>query len=165
MALPRDEIDRRMAEFMAVCRREGIKLTYQRMEIFRETASTEEHPDAETIYHRIRERLPTVSLDTVYRTMYLLEKLNLISRVNILCERTRFDANTSPHHHFVCSKCGRLKDFYSTGLDDFQIPTEVQSWGVVKSVHLELRGVCSACDRSEDSIDPGGRTTGYSDTR
>ena len=164
MGLKREEIERRMDDFMEVCRREGIKLTHQRIEVFREAASSEEHPDAETIYNRIRTRLPTVSLDTVYRTLYLLEKLNLLSRVNILCERIRFDANMAPHHHFLCSRCGLLRDFTASGLENFQIPAEVQSWGDVDTIHVELRGICSECAGSNISANPDTQKTGISNT-
>ena len=64
---------RRVAEFVAACRRQGVKATHQRTEILRELAGTEEHPDAETIHERVRQRIPALSLDTVYRTLKLLE--------------------------------------------------------------------------------------------
>jgi len=145
MGLSHEEIDRRMAAFMEVCRREGVKVTHQRMEIFREVASTEEHPDAETIHRRVRRRFPTVSLDTVYRALSLLEKLRLLSRVHVVSERARFDANTQPHHHYVCSRCGTIRDFYSEEAYGIQIPAEVSSWGSVNSMRMELEGICSRC--------------------
>jgi Fur family transcriptional regulator, peroxide stress response regulator len=145
MGLTREEIECRMAAFLEACRREEVKVTFQRMEIFREVASTEEHPDADRVYTRVRKRIPTVSLDTVYRTLALLEKLHLISRVHVLSERTRFDANTRPHHHFVCTRCGLIRDFSSPETDHFEVPHEVRSWGSVDSVHLELRCICSPC--------------------
>jgi len=88
---------------MDVCRRSGHKVTHQRLEIFREVAATDEHPDVETIHERVRRRLPTVSIDTVYRTLRLLVDLGLASTVLTDQERMRYDANTNPHHHFVCT--------------------------------------------------------------
>ncbi len=117
MNLSPQEIDRRMSAFIDACRKEGVKVTHQRMEVFREVASTEEHPDVETIHRRVRKRVPTISLDTVYRAVAFLEKLNLISRVHVGSERSRFDGNTQPHHHFVCSRCGLIRDFYSAEAD------------------------------------------------
>jgi Fur family peroxide stress response transcriptional regulator len=126
-------------------------MTHQRMEIFREVAKTDEHPDAETIYTRVRRRIPVISLDTVYRTLTTFEKLGVVSRVYALCDRARFDALTSPHHHFVCAQCGMLRDFWSPEADALGIPEEVQSWGVVKSIHVEVRAVCSKCaNRKKD---------------
>ena len=56
-----------------------MKLTHQRMEIFREVARTADHPDAQTVYERVRKRVPAVSLDTVYRNLWLLSDLGLLS--------------------------------------------------------------------------------------
>ena len=74
MKIKAKELERRSKAFSNACRRYGLKSTYQRAEIYRELASTEEHPDVETIYARVRSRIPAVSLDTVYRTLRLLEK-------------------------------------------------------------------------------------------
>ena len=120
MSLTPEEIDRRVSEFTEACRREGIKLTYQRLVIFKEIAGTEEHPDAETVYRRVRRKLPTISFDTVYRATSTLEKLNVISRLHIQSDRMRLDANTRPHQHFICRKCGMVRDVYISGLEHFK---------------------------------------------
>jgi Fur family peroxide stress response transcriptional regulator len=145
MGVDQHEIERRIAVFADVCASAGIRMTHQRMEVFREVAKTDEHPDAETIYGRVRRRIPTISLDTVYRTLTMLETLGVVSRVYLLCDRARFDAVITPHHHFVCRSCGMLRDFVSTEADKLRIPPEVQSWGVVKSIHVEVRAICSKC--------------------
>jgi Fur family transcriptional regulator, peroxide stress response regulator len=153
MALTPKEIDARMAAFLDACRRENVKVTHQRMEVFREVACTEEHPDADRVYKGVRTRVPTVSLDTVYRTLSLLEKLRVVSRVHVLSERSRFDANTVPHHHFVCARCGLIRDFSTPELNSLEIPAEVRSWGTVESVHLELRGECTECATTQEPAD------------
>jgi len=145
MAVAPKEMEGRMEAFMDACRRSGMKATHQRIEIFREIARTEEHPDAETIYRRVRQRIPTISLDTIYRTLYRLEAEGLISRVEVLSDRARFDANTDRHHHFVCTRCGLVRDFYSRDLDDYRAPSEVRKWGDISTTHMELRGVCATC--------------------
>ena len=137
--------DRGMADFADLCRRRGIKATHQRTEIYRELARTTEHPDVETIYRRVRKRIPMIALDTVYRTLRALEEKGSISRVCALADRTRFDANTDRHHHFVCTGCGLVRDFYSSELDGFSAPKEVAALGAVKSIHVELRGMCKKC--------------------
>lgn len=145
MAVSEEEIDARIAAFVAACQRADIRMTHQRMEIFKEVAKTDEHPDAENIYIGVRRRIPVISLDTVYRTLTTLEKLGVISRVYALCDRARFDAFTAPHHHFVCTECGILRDFSCVEAYELPIPQEVQSWGIMKSVHVELRAICLKC--------------------
>jgi Fur family peroxide stress response transcriptional regulator len=147
MKMQAKDVEKRLKGFSEVCRRYGVKATHQRSEIFRELAGTNEHPDAETIYTRVRERIPAISLDTVYRTLRLIEKEGLISRVGSLGERTRFDADTDRHHHFVCTECGFIGDIYNEKWNNFRTPSGVKAMGTVNSVHVEVRGVCKACQR------------------
>lgn len=139
------QIEQRVGDFAAACRRQGIKATHQRLEILRELAATGEHPDAETIFRRVRKRLPSISLDTVYRTLRMLEEKSVIARVPSMKDRARFDANLDRHHHFVCAVCGRIDDFYSAALDGFVPPRAVADLGTVETVHVELRGRCRKC--------------------
>jgi len=147
MKIATEEIEKRTNQFFRVCRRSGVKATHQRSEIYRELARTGEHPDAETIYARVRKRIPAISLDTVYRTLRMLEQKGIISRVGSLGERTRFDANTDSHHHFICTKCGFIGDFYNGEWNDFRAPNDVMAMGIVNSIHVELRGLCKSCQR------------------
>ncbi len=146
MEIEKTEVEKRMAHFEAICRKKGVKLTHQRIQIYREVACTGDHPDAEQLFQRVRERLPTVSLDTVYRTLWLLNDLGLITTLRSNRERARFDANLSSHHHFVCGQCGFTRDFYSTELDNFTLPYSVfNSLGKIETTHIEVRGVCRYC--------------------
>jgi len=139
------DIASRMERFERVCREAGAKLTHQRMEIFREVAATGDHPDAETIHQRVRDRLPTVSLDTIYRTLWLLVDLGMVKTLGSGRERARFDANLDPHHHFVCVKCGLTRDFYSKDFDALALPDSLGEIGRVEATHVEARGVCLDC--------------------
>ncbi len=127
MKTEKQEIEQRIGHFEKVFRDSGVKLTHQRLEIFREVAKTGDHPDAETVHMRLRKRLPTVSLDTVYRTLWLLKDLGLIATLGSHHHRARFDANLEQHHHFVCIRCGLTLDFYSDAFDELRFPgnTEV----------------------------------------
>lgn len=145
MKIKKKEVEQRMKNFETVCRDEGIKLTHQRMEIFREIAQTDDHPDADQVFQRVRGRIPTVSLDTVYRTLWLLNDLGLVVTLSSSRERARFDANLQSHHHFVCGQCGFTRDFYSNDLDNIKLPASISSLGEVEATHVEVRGVCREC--------------------
>lgn len=142
---PSNELNHRMEQFKEGLKRAGVKMTHQRLEVFREVAQSNEHPDAETIYEGVRQRVPTVSLDTVYRTLWLLRDLGLVGTLGVARERTRFDANMSSHHHFVCSRCGTTYDFYSRDFDELSVPDSVRELGHVENAQVEVRGVCRAC--------------------
>ncbi len=79
---------------------------HQRMELFLEVAQSADHPGVEKVYQGVRRRMPTVSLDTVYRTLGWLKELGLIKTLGPPRERTRFDANLCNHHDFVCVPAG-----------------------------------------------------------
>jgi Fur family peroxide stress response transcriptional regulator len=140
-----------MSHVEEVLRKSGLKMTHQRLEILREVFQTDNHPDAETIYRGVRERVPTVSLDTVYRTLWLLLDMGLINSLGPSRERVRFDANTQSHHHFVCRQCGTICDFCSTELDGLQIPEAVSDLGQGEKIHVEVRGLCRDCLKDKDS--------------
>jgi Fur family transcriptional regulator, peroxide stress response regulator len=145
MKVDRAETERRVARFMAAARKAGVKLTHQRLEIFREVASSLEHPDAETVYRAVHARMPTVSLDTVYRTLWTLSDLGLVSTLGLRHESVRFDGNPEKHHHYVCVRCGLTRDFESAELHALRLPGTVKVLGSVVSTHIEVRGVCASC--------------------
>jgi Fur family peroxide stress response transcriptional regulator len=148
-----------MERFERVCREAGAKLTPQRMEIFREVANTGDHPDAETIHRRVRDRMPTVSLDTIYRTLWLLVDLGMIQTLGAGRDRARFDANLDPHHHFVCVECGSTRDFYSKDFDALALPDSLREIGRVDATHVEARGVCLDCAGKGAKPHPGAEKT------
>jgi Fur family peroxide stress response transcriptional regulator len=149
------EVDRRVGRLKAECRAAGVKLTHQRLEVFREVAASLEHPDADTLFRRVRRRVPTVSLDTVYRTLWLLNDLGLIGTLGPRRESVRFDANLEHHHHYVCVRCGLVRDFQSAELNALQVPAAVSGLGRVCGTHVEVRGVCERClKRTRDSTHP-----------
>jgi Fur family peroxide stress response transcriptional regulator len=100
------EVERRVETFKEAAKKAGVKLTHQRLEIFREVAASLEHPSAEAVLKAVQPRMPTVSLDTVYRTLWLLNDLGLVSTLGPKRESVRFDANLAHHHHYVCVRCG-----------------------------------------------------------
>lgn len=151
MSVPATEIERRVALFSRALRTSGLRLTHQRLEVAREIAGSDSHPDVETIYLGVRERIPTISLDTVYRTVGALVDLGLVNRVNATAGPTRYDANAGLHHHFVCTRCGLIRDVSSNVLDKVEAPDETSTLGTVESVKVQLRGVCNACKRKETS--------------
>lgn len=146
MELRPENLKQRMDRFKQALKRAGVKLTHQRLEIFREVAKSGDHPDAEMIYKGVRERVPPVSLDTVYRTLWLLLDLGLINTLGPR-DRVRFDANTSSHAHFICKKCGMTRDFNCGEFDRHKVPDAVKILGKVETTHLELKGICRRCSK------------------
>ncbi len=138
---------RAMTHFLEACRDAGVRITPQRIEIFRELMGLDTHPDTETVHRRVRKKMPSISLDTVYRTLGLLEEKKLISRVGSLPGPARYEANPDPHHHFVCTACGSVSDVAQEAMGRLNIAEKVLPGCAVKSIHVEIRGLCSRCAR------------------
>lgn len=145
MTTNQDNLSIMMTEFENACRKADLKLTHQRLEIYHQLAMAEDHPSAEMLYRRITKRLPTMSLDTVYRTLATLEKYKLITRVQTLESHARYEAKMIRHHHAVCGRCGAITDFIWDSFDEVQIPEEIQKWGKVTKKNVTLEGVCHIC--------------------
>ncbi len=123
----------------------GIRLTPQRLEIFREISAAKDHPSAEILFERLKRRMPTISLDTIYRTLNTFENMGLIRKVHLLYDHARFDPDTSTHHHFLCIKCKKIIDFDWPDFDAFRLPENAGKFGRVLDQQVELRGICREC--------------------
>ncbi|MCX5742608.1 MAG: Fur family transcriptional regulator [Proteobacteria bacterium] len=147
-----EKVEQRLEHIKTVAKQAGVKLTHQRLEIFRELAATTAHPDADTLFRSVQHRVPTVSVDTVYRTLWMLHDLGLVTTLGPERDGIRFDANLDPHHHYVCVRCGLVADFESAALDALHVPDAVKQLGSIADAHIEVRGVCTSCQaaRADD---------------
>ncbi len=142
-----------LEQFQQAAKSAGVKITPQRLEVFCAVANSVNHPSADEIHRQLLHRLPTITLDTVYRTLWLLCDLGLIEPVSFRQGSIRFDANCLHHHHFTCLHCGLIRDFTSDCLSTLPIPVEVNEFGRGISLNIEIKGVCEACLKA--GIEPG----------
>ena len=108
--------------------------------------STNEHPSADWIYAKLKPEYPDISLGTVYRNLTLFKEQGLITSLGTVSGVERFDANTDPHVHFICSSCDAVMD-----LPEMTVPQELcrqaaqGTGGQVASCQLTFTGTCSQC--------------------
>src|SRR5918911_1435497 len=88
----------------------GQRVTPQRLVINRLLRERDRHVSADELLGAVEERLPNVSLPTVYSTLELLGELGLVRRVGPAGGRVLFDPRMDDHQHAVCSVCGRVED-------------------------------------------------------
>ena len=108
-------------------------------------ASTCDHPSAEDVYKRVQKRIPTIALDTVYRTLLTFEQFGVATRVHAFDDKARFDANVSPHQHLACTQCKSIVDFHWQDFQQMNAPAEAEKWGKVQSKYAVLKGICKQC--------------------
>lgn len=134
-----------LSNFKTSCRNAGLKVTHQRLEIYRELLTSSDHPTADILHQRIRNKLPTISLDTVYRTLATLADCDLISRIDTSESMARFEVSKVRHHHLICRGCGKIKDFTWPLIDQAELPDEVSAWGEINEKNLVVYGLCTQC--------------------
>lgn len=131
------------SEFEKLCRERGIRVTAQRLAVYRALAEDLAHPTAESVYTRLSKQLPGLSQATIYRTLQFFENENLIRKVSSPGAIGRFDANVEPHQHLVCRVCGTLEDISVPALHSAVIPRV--SGFTVEELDIRLVGRCEAC--------------------
>ncbi|MEK6285093.1 MAG: Fur family transcriptional regulator [Acidobacteriota bacterium] len=144
-----NEVDGWCSEFEKLCRSRGIRVTAQRLAVYRALAEDLAHPTAESVYSRLSKQLPGLSQATIYRTLLFLETENLIRRVSSPGSIGRFDANVDPHQHLVCRVCGTLEDISVPELHSAVLPKI--SGFTVEELDIRLVGRCEECSRSKSS--------------
>ncbi|MCI9338033.1 MAG: transcriptional repressor [Lachnospiraceae bacterium] len=108
-----------------------------------------DHPTADIIYTNVRRRNPSISLGTVYRNLTLLAKAGEISRLNMGDGVDRFDADTSPHYHLLCEKCGSVVDLELEDIGSVLQKAAAHFDGHVAGHVTYFYGTCPCCTKSE----------------
>lgn len=143
----------RLAHFVSTAKQAGVKMTHQRLEIFKAIIQSKDHPDAESLLARLKATMPLVSIDTIYRSLWLLADLGLITTLGKRSESIRFDGNMKPHHHFVCQRCAKILDFYNQDFDRLYSQLDQTQFGAFLSSQVEIRGICPKCLASATDSD------------
>ena len=102
---PRDD-----AELSELLRARGLRATSQRVVMHRLLRDSARHVSAEELLAEASEKLPGVSLPTVYATLELFEQLGIVRRVNGGGGTLLWDTRADAHHHMICRRCGRIED-------------------------------------------------------
>lgn len=119
-----------------------IKPSLQRIKIFDYLVSNKSHPTVDTIYKDLVNEIPTLSKTTVYNTLNLFMKKNIVTIITIEENEARYDANTTLHGHFKCEVCGEVYDF------DLNIPQpkdNILEGFETKERHIYFKGECKNC--------------------
>ncbi len=128
----------------------GIKLTPQRLAILEYLNGNRDHPSAEMIYKAVKEKFPMTSFATVYSTLEVLTKSGVISELKVDPERRRYDPETSPHHHLICTKCRKIVDINAEV--SIKIPDYLDREFEIHSRHIEFYGICQNCSKGGANI-------------
>ncbi|MCX7793806.1 MAG: transcriptional repressor [Thermodesulfovibrionales bacterium] len=135
-------------DFIQRCKSSGLKITPQRIAIYKEVLNSSKHPSADAIYSSIKKSHPHISFDTVNRTLLTFVKTGIIQIVEGSGDVRRFDPNINQHHHFYCAGCGAIMDFHDEKYDSLEIPDEIKKRFLVKKIRVVLEGYCEKCKKA-----------------
>jgi Fur family peroxide stress response transcriptional regulator len=140
-----EAVEAKMQAFREKCRQMGLKMTPQRLTVYRSLLETDEHPSAETVFRTVRALLPSISLDTVNRTLLTLSGMGVAFVVEGSGDAKRFDGNLESHQHFKCLRCKRIIDFQHEPFDEIDVPRKLRDRFAVLRKTVYLEGFCDRC--------------------
>lgn len=132
-------------EFRAFCAEHGLAATHQRQILFEVVQEMEGHPSPEEIYARVRRRIPSISLATVYKNLHLFIERGVVGEVSLHHSSLRVETNRATHHHLVCRGCRSITD-----LDEksFQLALKRSKFPAgfhIERMSVEVLGLCTDC--------------------
>lgn len=129
-----------------VLREKGYRLTPQRMLVSEALHNANNHISAEEIFEQLHARYPYSNISTVYRTLELMKRLNLVTETNFGEGRVRYHvAEKGHHHHLVCRTCGKTIDLNEPMLNPLK-GTLLQDYDFEADLrHLAIPGECGDC--------------------
>lgn len=141
-----------MNDITNIFKEKKLKLTPQRIAVYKFLQSTKEHPSAETIYKALQDEYPTMSLATVYKTLKTLVDVGLIQEINVGEGSFRYDGNAKSHPHIQCLNCGKVADI--DGISFSELNKKVQGFTDFEVIgnQVYFYGLCSACKNKDTGI-------------
>ncbi|MBR7155575.1 MAG: transcriptional repressor [Lentisphaeria bacterium] len=130
-----------------------MKRFVQREAILEELRSLSCHPTADELHRRLKERMPHLSLATVYRNLEQFSRAGLVLKLDCGGEMKRFDGNVMPHPHIRCPECGAVADV--DDLSVFELHERLLALlPILKcdTMGLEFSGRCQICKQQQNEV-------------
>ncbi len=129
--------------------KEGLRYTAQRQIIWDEIRSSDQHRDAEEIYFTLHHRGIRISRATIYRTIDVLVKNNMIDKLDVGDGRSRYEYNDKyiHHDHLICTSCGKIIEFHSKNIEKYQQQIAKKHQFQLNDHNHQLYGICKECNK------------------
>ncbi len=135
-----------MKKVLTMASRENF--SKKRMAILDTLTSTTVHPTAEWVYTKLKPEYTDLSLGTVYRNIKIFCAQKKAKSVGVINGQEHFDADMSPHSHFVCKECGMVLDVEKPLFDAnyFQMISRENGF-LIEEEEVMLKGLCKNCNK------------------
>ena len=122
-----------------------FRLTKQRREVFEVLTARRDHPTATEVFLRVKEKVPGISLATVYNCLETLTHNGLVKQVNLDRSPSRYCPNLDDHAHFHCESCGHISDIAIKDPLALEAGLSLPAGSEVHRTEIAIRGLCPAC--------------------
>ena len=136
-----------LSNFKDVLRKDGVKITPQRIAVLEEIVMDKGHRESEELYMAIKARKVHVSRATVYRTLDIIVKHGFARKLNLGDGKARYEPKIdSPHHdHMICNNCGEIIEFINDNIEKIQEEiAKHHQFKLQQHIH-QLFGICKKC--------------------
>ena len=135
-----------MDDLLLRLREKGYKMTPQRRAVVNALLESGKFPSAQKILDQVRQTIPDISLDTIYRNLALLVDLGLVQEIHLRGRESNvFEVVANHHHHLVCLGCGRTECLDHCPVDQQDIARAEKQGFQIVSHSLEYYGYCRKC--------------------
>ena len=134
-----------MNNISSIFREKKLKLTPQRIAVYKYLQRTKEHPSAEIIYKALQPEYPTMSLATVYKALKTLVEVGLVQEINVGEGNFRYDGNVCAHPHIQCVNCGKVDDVENVCFNDLNDKIRPYTKYEVLTNQVYFYGLCENC--------------------
>ena len=134
-------------EFRLMCARAGVAVTHQRQVIYEALRAMGGHPSPEEVYERVKAKVPSVSLATVYKNIHLFIESGVFREVSLHHGTLRVETNARPHHHLVCTACKSITDIDADELGFATKARKLRGGFLAQRYAVDVLGLCPACQK------------------
>ena len=134
-----------MDNISSIFKEKKLKLTPQRIAVYKYLQSTKEHPSAEVIYKALQEEYPTMSLATVYKALKTLVEVGLVQELNVGEGNFRYDGCVKCHSHIYCANCNKVVDIEGISFEHLNKEIQELTNFDVISNQVYFFGLCPDC--------------------
>ena len=141
----------KLEQLEKMCRQKGLPVTVQRRVVLEALVDRDDHPTVDQLFADVKDRIPGVSRTTVYRVLETLVELGVSRKTNHFAASARFDANTSHHHHLICTRCNRITDLEDRNLNSVRLPDARRTGFKITDYSVYFEGLCPECRKKSAS--------------
>ena len=136
-------------ELTDALRAHGYKVTPQRIAVYETLAANHDHPSAEVLYGMLKPKFPSMSLATVYKSIDILHRIDVVNILHTGEDSLRYDADLSRHNHVQCQLCGSICDVHDLNSGLLVEDAEKKSGYDIVRHQFYFYGICPQCKKKQ----------------